>query len=83
MSNFERVYQIDPEREMIEKREKHPIIEIHHFNKSEQMNQETPEVKASSDVPIAEEKITKGKKDEKIKSKTPKRKLKKVHSKSK
>lgn len=83
MSNFERVYQIDPQRELIEEREKYPRIEIHHLHTSVQEKEAAPEIQVNLDVSIPEEKATKGKKNAESKSKNPKRKLKKFHSKSK
>jgi len=83
MSTFEKTYQIDPERESKVKRERHYSIELSDQDHLAKLSPLAPEIIGPVPpwIPTPFE-IQKGFKDEKSKSESPKKKSKKVPSKS-
>lgn len=93
MSNFERIYQIDPLRESPEQRENHLYIELSDSEHLERNGfvrtghidltpSEAPKIPMKLEIPELEKSIKKGKKNAKSKSKSTARRTKKDNPKS-
>lgn len=87
MCDFEIIYQIDPAREAHHAREKHPSIELsdeEYIRRKEviTLHNEPPSIPMNLEMPILEETIKKGKKNEQSKIKSTKGKPKKTNPKS-